>query len=234
MGVTRRGSPSLSAGSNLLLMIIICMSIYAEMGAAWWPDICTPGDTYVERNHINIPEKCDSSVCSDWCNSECASIGRPVAKTNCQQPPPYLDCQCCCKAPTPPPCSPPSPSLPPSPPPPPPVDGKWPDGSLNTNVCAAGQEYVQITHEDINDCSLKPQCETKCKEKGLYSAGSQCVGSSRDYQGTNYSWFEQCCCTNVPPPPPPCSSCCGNCCPVDIDIQISVKQGSGQPSKVTL
>ncbi|KAI3896137.1 hypothetical protein MKX03_013604 [Papaver bracteatum] len=233
MGMTRRGSPYLSAGYNLLLVIIISMSIYAETGSAWWPDICTPGDTYVERNHINIPEKCDSSVCSDWCSSECASIGRPVAKTNCQQPPPYLDCQCCCKAPTPAPCSPPSPSLPPSPPPPPPVDGKWPDGSLNTNVCASGQEYVQITHENINDCSLKPQCENKCKEKGLYSAGSQCVGSSRDYQGGNYSWFEQCCCTNVPPPPPTCSSC-GNCCPVDIDIQISVKQGSCQPSKIAL
>ncbi|MCL7037540.1 hypothetical protein MKW94_021025 [Papaver nudicaule] len=231
MGMAKRRSPGSCAASNLLVMII-CISIYTEMGSAWWPNVCTPGDTYIERNHINRAEGCP--LCDDWCNSQCSSIGRSVAKKNCQTPSPYVDCQCCCKAPEPAPCSPAPPSLPPAPPSPPPPPGNWPDGSLNAHICAAGQEYVEIEHDDITSCALKPQCEEKCKEKGLFSAGSQCAGGSRDYVGSEYFWFEQCCCGDKPPPSPaPAGSCCG-CCPVDINIQISITQGSGQATKITL
>ncbi|KAI3833507.1 hypothetical protein MKW98_024506 [Papaver atlanticum] len=239
MGMSRRASPGIFAVSNLLVMIIcIPMSIGNmplhsfpigfELDAhilTWWPNIFTSDDTYIKRNHINIPEKCDTTVCGDWCSSQCSSIGRPVAEKNCQQPPPYLDCQCCCKAPTPGPSSSPSPSLPPNPSSPPPSDGKY------------GQEYVEIKHNNIEFCALQPQCENKFKEKDLLSAVSQCLGSSKVYKGGDYSLYEHCCCANIPPPPPPpptpspppCSSC-GSCCMVDINIQISVKQGSGQSS----
>ncbi|KAI3961781.1 hypothetical protein MKW92_037628 [Papaver armeniacum] len=185
--------------------MIICISISIERGSAWWPNICSPGETYTMRNYINTAEVCESNFCNDWCNNICSSIGTSAAKNNCQKPSPdKLNVQCCCKVPTPAPGSPPSPSLPPAPPSPPPSPGPWPDVPYK-NICASGQEYAEAEHANITDCAFKPQCENKCKEKGLSGAGSQCIGGAVNSTIENrwYYVLEQCCCGNLPPPPPP-------------------------------
>ncbi|KAI3876265.1 hypothetical protein MKX03_028495 [Papaver bracteatum] len=47
-----------------------------------------------------------------------------------------------------------------------------------TDICtfAPEQTYLPINHARGTECVLSPQCENKCQERGLLSAGSQCVG----------------------------------------------------------
>ncbi|XP_026440397.1 pollen-specific leucine-rich repeat extensin-like protein 4 [Papaver somniferum] len=183
----------------------ICISISIEMGSAWWPNICSPGDTYTERGYKDNSKGCESTFADDWCSSICSSIERSVAKKNCQEPfPNKLNVQCCCKEPTPAPGSPPSPSLPPASPSPPLPPGPWPEVD-NRKICSSGQEYVQFPHANITDCVLKPQCEIKCKEKRFSNRGSQCIGGVRNttMESRLYYVLEQCCCGNLHPPPPP-------------------------------
>ncbi|MCL7024381.1 hypothetical protein MKW94_008676 [Papaver nudicaule] len=244
MGITRRRSPKLFAGSNLFL-VIISIFVCADMGSATrWQDICTLGDTYIERSY-KAPSSCDN--CIVWCNRQCSSFGTSKLKNPCTfvsytVP---VDCQCCCsKRPS------SSPQLPPTPP----SAGQFTGGDI-TNICTPDQTYLPINHTLGTDCVLTPQCENKCQEAGLLSAGSQCVGASILDEAP--TWIEQCCCRAGPPPPPPSPSppppptpapppssppppspsppsppspcpspptCCGSC-NSNINIQISVESG---------
>ncbi|MCL7040327.1 hypothetical protein MKW94_015551 [Papaver nudicaule] len=196
MGITRRRSPKLFAGSNLFL-VIISIFVCADMGSATrWKDICTLGDTYIERSYPgpSTPYSCD--YCIDWCNRQCSSFGTTKLKNPCN----YVaktapvDCQCCCsKRPS------SSPQLPPTPP----SAGQFTGGDI-TNICTPDQTYLPINHTLGTDCVLTPQCENKCQEAGLLSAGSQCVGASIFNEAP--TWIEQCCCRPAPPPPPPSPS----------------------------
>ncbi|KAI3877153.1 hypothetical protein MKX03_010420 [Papaver bracteatum] len=210
-----------------LLAIITCMAVCTDMASAWWANICTRGDTYIERN-INGATSCAS--CTNFCSSMCSDTGGSVVRDECQ-PSGWYNCACCCSHP---PTS--SPSLPPTP-----SSGTpFTDGAHNTdNICSSEQKYLMIPHTKGPDCTLRSQCDNRCKEEGAFvGAGSQCIGTSGNGQGTNFQWFEQCCCNQAPPPspppppppppsPPPTPSPSCGCCASDINIQISVKSGGG-------
>ncbi|MCL7043679.1 hypothetical protein MKW94_011707 [Papaver nudicaule] len=206
MAATRR-RPTGSVAT--LLAIVVCMAVCTDMASGWWANVCTRGDTYIERN-IKGATSCDS--CTNWCKNMCSTVGGSVLKNPCQ-PSAMYNCQCCCSKP---PTS--APSLPPTPS----SATPFTIGNLDS-VCTSEQTYLMIPHTQGSDCALKPQCEEKCKEKGAFvSAGSQCIGTSGDGEEKSYSWIEQCCCKAAPPPTPcPCPSCCGS----DINIQISVTSG---------
>ncbi|MCL7039594.1 hypothetical protein MKW94_028860 [Papaver nudicaule] len=182
------------------------MAVCTDMASAWWQNVCTLGDTYVEWI-VNDPKDC--ATCTNWCQRTCPTVGGTVVKNPCQG----KLCQCCCSKP--PPSSPSSPSLPPTPS----SASIFTVGDITTSICTAEQKYLTIFHTQGPDCALRPQCESKCKEQGLVSVGSQCAGTSGDGEEKSFQWVEQCCCKE--PPPCPCPSCCGS----DINIQISVTTG---------
>ncbi|KAI3973164.1 hypothetical protein MKX01_020899 [Papaver californicum] len=223
-----------SSRINHLFAILICMSISAEMVLAaeyWFPDICAPGEAYIERNYNPLPANLCVS-CTDWCKAQCCSLDRWVVQDECRQVGDWQDCQCCCsKRP---------PTVPPAPP------SRPPFAAYTTGpekICAAAETEVLIKRDKATDCPSNPLCETKCKEINLFAVRSECLGASRDGKEAAYIWDEQCCCGAAPPPPtpsppplcpgerPPCGqpplpppTCCG-CCPVDVNVQISLKSG---------
>ncbi|KAI3864777.1 hypothetical protein MKX03_034989 [Papaver bracteatum] len=178
-----------------------------------WQSICAPGVDYIERNYKPIPgDKCSS--CKTWCNSKCSSIDLFMIQTECRLVGEDMDCQCCCG------------KVAPTGPPPPPATTPFSPGDIDdpkyqANICTPEQKFIQIPREQAKDCPWNPQCEAKCKEQGRSSARSECLGSSRDFKEGSYVWLEHCCCGDVLPVPPPC---CG-CCPMDINIQVSIKSG---------
>ncbi|KAI3983636.1 hypothetical protein MKX01_042472 [Papaver californicum] len=200
MGTTRRRSPGfLLAASNPFLLVLMIISIFVcpdLASATRWQDVCTLGDTYIERSFgfatPTSPYYCD--YCISWCMTQCSSFGTSRVKNPCSYTAPAnpIDCQCCCsKRPS------TSPQLPPNPP----SVGQFTGGDI-TNICtfAPGLTYLPINHAQGTDCVLTPQCENKCQETGLISAGSQCVGAA--ILGDPYTWIEQCCCRTPPSPPP--------------------------------
>ncbi|KAI3841133.1 hypothetical protein MKX03_007861 [Papaver bracteatum] len=176
------------------------------MATAWWANICTLGDTYIERNYRDVS---DCSLCTNWCASQCSTVGGSVVKNPCGHENTWLICQCCCSKP--PPSSPTSPSLPADPSSAP----NFTDGTIG-DICKVKQPYIQIHHTQGSDCALNFQCDNKCKEKGFVGAGSQCMGTSGDGYGQSYTWMEQCCCA-IPPQQ----------CIVDSTIYISKTAGYG-------
>ncbi|MCL7036869.1 hypothetical protein MKW94_008822 [Papaver nudicaule] len=189
-----------------LLAMIICMSVCTDMASAWWANICTLGDTYIERNYRDAS---DCSLCTNWCASQCSTAGGSVVKSPCGHENTWLLCQCCCsKSPA---HSPPSPSLPADPSSAP----NFTDGTIG-DICKVKQPYIPIEHTQASGCPLNPQCANKCEQKGFVSAGSQCMGTSGDGQGQTYTWIEQCCC-DIPPPT----------CTVDTTTYVWKTPGSG-------
>ncbi|RZC85896.1 hypothetical protein C5167_026569 [Papaver somniferum] len=204
MGITKRRSHGLLASANLFLVMIISIFICTDKASATnWKDVCTLGDTYIERDIIlgtgSNPYTCD--YCIAWCRTQCSNFGTTALKNPCKYNTPTtpVNCQCCCSK---------RPSTSPQLPPTPPSVGQFTGGDI-TDICtfAPQQTYLQINHAQGTDCVMSPQCENKCQESGLLSAGSQCVGTlisgatSPVYGGT-YTWIEQCCCRTPPPPPP--------------------------------
>ncbi|KAI3876270.1 hypothetical protein MKX03_028500 [Papaver bracteatum] len=194
MGISRRRSPGLllAAGSNLFLVMLISISFCTDMASATrWQDICTLGDTYIERDY-KAPSSCD--LCIIFCRDQCASFGTSILKRPCKYTSPTTDvnCQCCCSK---------RPSTSPQLPSTPSTVGQFTNGDI-ADICtfAPGQTYLPISHAKGTDCVLTPQCENKCQEQGLLSSGSQCVGAA--IYGDPYTWIEQCCCRSPPPPPP--------------------------------
>ncbi|KAI3949682.1 hypothetical protein MKW92_048755 [Papaver armeniacum] len=189
---------------NGLFATIICISAFTEIASAWL-SICAPGDDYIERNYNPIPgDRCGS--CPTWCNSKCSSIGLFMVQNECRIVLADMDCQCCCG------------KVAPTGPSPPPTTTPFSPGELE-NVCTAEQKSILIPRKQARECPFNPLCDAKCKELGRSSARSECWGSSRDFKEGSYRWYEQCCCGDVLPP-----HCCG-CCPMDINIKISVKSG---------
>ncbi|KAI3865944.1 hypothetical protein MKX03_036803 [Papaver bracteatum] len=236
MAVTSRRRPSGSIAT--LLAIIICMAVCTNMASAWWQDICTLGDTYVERLATGAT---DCNFCTNWCQGKCPNLKGSMVRSECINA--GGNCQCCCsKPPTAGPSLPPTPSTAPI----------FTNGDTSISICTTQQTYLQIPHTKGSDCAYRPQCDDKCKEKGAFvSAGSQCIGTSSDGEEKAYVWIEQCCCKAAPPPPPPPPSppppsppppspsppspspypspSCG-CCASDINIQIRVTSGCGAKS----
>ncbi|KAI3871184.1 hypothetical protein MKW98_015084 [Papaver atlanticum] len=195
IGITRRTSHGVLAGSNLLfLLMIISILICTEMASATrWQDMCTLGDTYIERDFAPPSSLGSCDYCIMWCRNLCSSFGTSALKNPCSYTSPTAPvyCQCCCsKRPS------TSPQLPPNPP----SVGQFTGGDI-TDICtfAPEQTYLPINHARGTDCVLSPQCENKCQERGLLSAGSQCVGSLISSEEA-YTWIEQCCCRTPPPP----------------------------------
>ncbi|KAI3891834.1 hypothetical protein MKW92_018229 [Papaver armeniacum] len=198
MGITRRGSHGLLASANLFLVMIISISVCTDMASATrWQDVCTLGDTYIETDLVFTtpanPYYCD--YCITWCMNQCSSFGTSVLQKQCKYNTPTtpVNCQCCCSK---------RPSTSPQLPPIPSSVGQFTGGDI-TDICtfAPQQTYLQISHPQGTDCVLSPQCDNKCQETGLVSAGSQCVGAALTGPGP-YTWIEQCCCRTPPPPPP--------------------------------
>ncbi|KAI3831582.1 hypothetical protein MKX03_011549 [Papaver bracteatum] len=133
---------------------------------------------------------------------KCTSCTDWCKLNECRQVGDWQDCQCCCSTRP--------PTVPPAPPSRPPFAA-----------------YTSGLKRFAPNAPSNPLCETKCKEINLFAVRSECLGASRDGKEAAYNWYEQCCCGRQRPPcastslPPPC---CG-CCPVDVNIQISVKSG---------
>ncbi|KAI3953323.1 hypothetical protein MKW92_039404 [Papaver armeniacum] len=200
MGLTRRSSfPDLFASAcSYLSLMTVWLSIQMS-SATTWANICTLGETYTETSVA--PPHGGYEVCTNWCESECKALGSTVVQKPCinyNNPNAYIHIQCCCSKPTPPSSS--SPSLPPTPS----SFQSFDSGNAGfRDICTSGQTYLTIEHSQGVDCVHKSQCENKCNEKDLVSAGSQCVGAlSPDIRGV-YTWTEQCCCKAPPPSPPP-------------------------------
>ncbi|XP_026444740.1 basic proline-rich protein-like [Papaver somniferum] len=183
-------------------IFLISIASTSQMTSAWWDNICTPGDTYVERNYVRTPPP-PCSTCKTWCQGQCSGIKGSMVRDECSRQNTYLNCQCCCKKPPPSTSSPPTPSLPPATSTPPPFSNSK---KTPKEICTKGQQYQLITRPDGVQCSLQPICEKNCKGKGRLSAGSQCIGTYGD-RIARFTWMEQCCCGNaIPPPPPPSPS----------------------------
>ncbi|KAI3872572.1 hypothetical protein MKX03_015543 [Papaver bracteatum] len=149
---------------------LICISAFTEIVSAW-QSVCAPGVDYIERNYHPIPgDKCGSFP--TWCTNECKSIGLFMVQNDCRLVGADMDCQCCCAKEGP---------IGPAPPP-----------SAPPFTADSGK-----THDVY--CPWNPQCESKCKEVVRSSASSECWGSSRDFVGGSFTWYEQCCCGDVLP-----------------------------------
>ncbi|KAI3876266.1 hypothetical protein MKX03_028496, partial [Papaver bracteatum] len=144
MGITRRTSPRVLAGSNLFLVIIISISFCTDMvSATRWQDICTVGDTYIERDYA-APSSCDN--CIVFCMDQCRSFGTSILKNPCNYTSRTtpVNCQCCCSK---------RPSTSPQLPPTPPTVGQFTNGDI-ADICtfAPDQKYLPI----LTDCVLTP------------------------------------------------------------------------------
>ncbi|MCL7041157.1 hypothetical protein MKW94_000858 [Papaver nudicaule] len=197
-----------------LLATLICIFAFTEIASAW-ESICARGDDYIERNFMPMPAaKC--GACTTWCESKCNSIDLFMIQKECREVgTSIVDCQCCCGKVAPAPGASPTPWAVP-------FTG---DEYNNTplNFCPEEAKAILIPREQAKDCPFNPICAAKCKEEGRSSVFSECWGASRDFVEGTYTWNEQCCCGDLLPPTPPCDSC--GCCPMDINITVSVKSG---------
>ncbi|KAI3930855.1 hypothetical protein MKW92_026412 [Papaver armeniacum] len=129
----------------------------------------------------------DCIYCANWCKVNCTTS---ITSTSCA---PYKGhptgprtkwCQCCCSPSPPPPPPSPSPPPPSSSPPPPPSP---PPPTPPTNICSAGEVFLQST---VTSCSIctRDYCQSQCSGKGALVTKMSCTPSSLSCR---------CCCRSI-------------------------------------